>query len=126
MAQVIKVKRAYDPPDKDDGFRVLVDRLWPRGLKKEGLKIDLWLKAIAPSDVLRKWFSHEPDRWEEFRSHYFEELREEGEVVERLLKEAGSSKVITLVYASREEKLNNAAALKEYIEKEKLLGRKAA
>ena len=126
MSKSIKLKRAYDPPEKGDGFRVLVDRLWPRGLKKEDLAVDLWLKDIAPSDMLRKWYSHDPERWEEFKSHYFEELRENGEAVDRLLKEAGRSSVITLVYSSKEEKLNNAAALKEYIEKEKIQAKKAA
>lgn len=126
MTQSIRLKRAYDPPDKDDGFRVLVDRLWPRGLKKEDLAVDLWLKDIAPSDMLRKWYSHDPERWEEFKSHYFEELRENDEAVDRLLKASGGNKVITLVYSSKEEKLNNAVALKEYIEKEKFQARKAA
>ena len=126
MTQSIRLKRAYDPPEKDDGFRVLVDRLWPRGLKKEDLGVDLWLKDIAPSDMLRKWFSHDPERWEEFNSHYFEELHEKDDVVDRLLQEAGGNKVITLVYSSKEEKLNNAAALKEYIEKEKIRAKKAA
>lgn len=126
MAKSIKLKRAYDPPEKGDGFRVLVDRLWPRGIKKEDLGIGLWLKDIAPSDMLRKWYSHDPERWEEFKSHYFEELRENDEAVDRLLNEAGGNKVITLLYSSKEEKLNNAAALKEYIEKEKLQAKKAA
>ena len=126
MSKSIKLKRAYDPPEKGDGFRVLVDRLWPRGLKKEDLDVDLWLKDIAPSDMLRKWYSHDPERWEEFKSHYFEELRENDEAVDRLLKEAGGSSVITLVYSSKEGKMNNAAALKEYIEKEKIQAKKAA
>ena len=126
MSKSIKLKRAYDPPEKGDGFRVLVDRLWPRGIKKEDLGIGLWLKDIAPSDMLRKWYSHDPERWEEFKSHYFEELRENDEAVDRLLKEAGGSSVITLVYSSKEGKMNNAAALKEYIEKEKIQAKKAA
>ena len=113
----IKLKRAYDLPTRDDGFRVLVDRLWPRGVKKEGLKIDLWLKEIAPSEVLRKWFSHDPDRWDEFKSHYFEELQEKDDIVGQLF--AGGKKNITLVYSSKEERYNNAVALKEYLEKER-------
>ncbi len=111
----INIKRAYDQPAKADGFRILVDRLWPRGISKEKLKVDLWLKEIAPSDGLRKWFSHDPERWEEFKSHYFEELEANREPVERILQEAGR-RPVTLLFSSKEQELNNAAALKEYIE----------
>ena len=112
----IKTKRAYDTPSRADGFRILVDRLWPRGIPKEKLNVDLWLKEIAPSDGLRKWFSHDPERWEEFKSHYFEELDANSEAVERILQEAGR-RPVTLIFSSKEQELNNASALKEYLEK---------
>ncbi len=112
----IKTKRAYDAPARADGFRILVDRLWPRGISKEKLNVDLWLKEIAPSDGLRKWFSHDPERWEEFKSHYFEELDSNREAVERILQEAGR-RPVTLLFSSKEQELNNASALKEYLEK---------
>ncbi|MGA2192359.1 MAG: DUF488 domain-containing protein [Nitrospirota bacterium] len=120
----INLKRAYDAPSRGDGFRVLVDRLWPRGISKDKLKIDLWLKEIAPSEGLRKWFSHDPERWEEFKSHYFEELEGKGEYLSRLL---GGAKrdTVTLVYSSKEKEHNNAIALREYLEKE-VIHRKAA
>lgn len=113
----IYVKRAYDPPARGDGFRILVDRLWPRGMAKEKLKLDLWLKDIAPSDILRKWFSHDPERWDEFKAHYFEELDAKKEPLESIIKEAEKCPV-TLLFSSKEERLNNAVALKEYLEKE--------
>jgi len=124
MKPVIKIKRAYDAPSENDGMRVLVDRLWPRGIKKEDLNVDLWLKEIAPSEMIRKWFSHDPDRWEEFKSHYFEELREKEELLMPVL--AAKTRTVTLVYGSRNTSINNAVALKEYIEKEKYGSKKAA
>jgi len=124
MKPVIKIKRAYDAPSENDGTRVLVDRLWPRGIKKEDLKIDLWLKEVAPSEMIRKWFSHDPDRWEEFKSHYFEELREKDELLMPVVN--AKSKTVTLVYGSRNTTINNAVALKEYIEREKYGSKKAA
>jgi len=124
MKPVIKTKRAYDAPSEKDGMRVLVDRLWPRGIKKEYLKIDLWLKEVAPSEVIRKWFSHDPERWVEFKSHYFEELREKDELLKAIIN--APEKVVTLVYGSKNTEINNAVALKEYIEREKFGTRKAA
>lgn len=112
----LKIKRAYDRPEKSDGYRVLVDRLWPRGKRKEDLDIDLWLKEIAPSDNLRKWFSHDPERWEEFKAHYFEELDGNAGAVDQLLTAANKG-ALTLVYSAKEEKYNNAVALKEYVER---------
>jgi uncharacterized protein YeaO (DUF488 family) len=112
---MIKIKRIYDESSSDDGYRILVDRLWPRGLTKQKAKIDFWLKEIAPTDKLRKWYSHDPKKWEQFRREYFKELdgnRESVSVIMRK-KEEGN---ITLLFSSREEKLNNAAALKEYLE----------
>ncbi len=112
----INIKRAYDPVARGDGFRILVDRLWPRGISKEKLKVDLWLKEIAPSDGLRKWFSHDPERWDEFKAHYFEELDANSEAVERIFQEAGR-RPVTLLFSSKEQEFNNAAALKEYLKK---------
>src|SRR4030067_3420521 len=111
---MIKIKRIYNPPAKEDGFRILVDRLWPRGLSKEKAKIDLWLKEIAPSNQLRKWYGHDPKKWTQFREKYFNELKDKDELVNRI---AGKVKegTITFLYSSKEEKVNNAVALKEYI-----------
>lgn len=112
---MLKIKRVYDPASKDDGKRILVDRLWPRGINKEKAKIDEWLKDIAPSDELRKWFSHEPSKWQEFRKRYKKELEERGELLERLRVEAKKGN-ITLLYAAKDREHNNAVVLKEVIE----------
>jgi uncharacterized protein YeaO (DUF488 family) len=111
----LKVKRVYDDPSAEDGIRILVDRLWPRGLKKESAKLDEWLKEIAPSVELRKWFGHDPERWEEFKARYFHELDRQSEAVHKLKEKASSGKV-TLLFAARDETHNNAVALKEYLE----------
>lgn len=122
----LRTKRIYDKPSSDDGLRVLVDRLWPRGVKKEKAVIDLWLKEAAPSDSLRKTFSHEPGQWEEFRKLYFEELSANpGPIRELALKAAGKGRV-TLLYASRDTERNNAVALKEYLSKGGRLKKMAA
>lgn len=110
---MIYVERIYEHNGSHQGFRVLVDRLWPRGIRKE--KVDLWLKGVAPSDELRKWYMHEPEKWPEFKKRYFKELKGNPDV-DRLLEIAGKQDVI-LLFGSREEKLNNAAALKEYLER---------
>ncbi len=112
----IRVKRVYDPAAKDDGQRVLVDRLWPRGLSKTSLKLDAWLKEIAPSNELRKWFSHDPAKRTEFEKRYFQELDQHPDLVEELLQRAGRGR-LTLLFSSRELELNNAVALKHYLEK---------
>jgi uncharacterized protein YeaO (DUF488 family) len=111
----IFLKRVYEKPATEDGKRILVERLWPRGLKKEEAKIDEWLKDVAPSTELRKWYSHDPSKWAQFKKLYWKELGAKKDVVLRLAKESKQSKV-TLVFGSKEEKLNNANALKEYIE----------
>ena len=111
----IILKRAYEKAAPEDGKRILVERLWPRGLKKENAKIDEWLKDLAPSTELRKWYSHDPGKWLEFKKRYWKELESKREIVEKLAKESKEKKV-TFVFGSKEEKLNNAAALKEYIE----------
>ena len=111
---MIKIKRIYNPAAEDDGFRILVDRLWPRGLTKEKAKIDLWLKEIAPSDQLRKWYAHDPKKWNEFRKKYFKELDLRKELAHQIIQET-KKRDVTLLYSSKEEKINNAVALKEYI-----------
>jgi uncharacterized protein YeaO (DUF488 family) len=110
----IRIKRAYEAPDDGDGMRILVDRLWPRGISKEKGRIDLWLKEIAPSNELRKWYGHVPDKWEEFRQRYFAELDARPEQVEELLGYLKKCDV-TFVYSSTEQHLNNAVALREYM-----------
>jgi uncharacterized protein YeaO (DUF488 family) len=111
----IRVKRAYEAPAPGDGYRVLVDRLWPRGVSKGKLELDEWRKEIAPSDALRKWFGHEPAKWDEFKERYFAELDEQREQVEGLLPHADSGP-LTLVYGAKDEEHNNAVALREYLE----------
>jgi len=115
---MIQAKRAYDPPAKGDGARFLVDRLWPRGIKKEELKIDGWLKEVAPSDDLRKWFDHDPDRWEEFRARYAKELDEKPEALDPI-REAARQGDITLIFAAKDTEHNNAVALKAYLEEQR-------
>jgi uncharacterized protein YeaO (DUF488 family) len=112
---MIKTKRAYRPPAADDGFRVLVERLWPRGLSKEEVAVDLWLKEVAPSPELRKWFGHDPQKWEKFCQKYWTELERKGEEVGILRAKAGEGD-LTLVYGSRDEEHNAAVALKLYLD----------
>ena len=109
---MIKTERVYEHNGSQRGYRVLVDRLWPRGIKKE--KVDLWLKGIAPSDELRKWYMHEPEKWPEFKKRYYQELKDNPEV-ERLL-DIARKKDVLLLFASKEKKINNAVALKEYLD----------
>jgi len=111
----VRVKRVYDQPAKADGYRMLVDRLWPRGLKKSEARIDEWLREIAPSTALRKWFKHDPDKWKEFKKKYSAELDDHREQVEKLAREA-RKRTITLLFSARDTEHNNAVALKEYIE----------
>ena len=115
---MIKTKRIYDIVEKDNGMQVLVDRLWPRGLKKEEIKIDLWLKEVAPSTELRKWFSHDPTRWKEFCKRYKWELTndEERRKVLRELTKMAERRNLTLIYSAKDREHNNAVALKKLIE----------
>jgi uncharacterized protein YeaO (DUF488 family) len=113
-AIMIRIKRMYDPPAADDGRRVLVDRLWPRGVSKEKARIDEWVKEIAPSDDLRTWFGHDPGRWEEFRKRYREELEGHGELLESLRTEAGKG-TVTLLFAAKDAEHNNAVVLAEIL-----------
>lgn len=115
MAFHIRIKRIYDPPSPQDGFRILVDRLWPRGLSKKKAKVDLWLREVSPSNELRKWYRHEPDKWTEFKKRYREEIHEKKEEF-ALLRQKAKGGTVTFLFSSREEKLNNAAALKELVE----------
>lgn len=112
---MIKVKRIYDPPSTEDGKRILVDRLWPRGIKKEGAGIDEWLKEIAPSNELRKWFSHDPAKWEEFRKRYRKELKDKTDLVGKIRGESKKGR-ITLLFSAKDEGHNNAVVLKEVLE----------
>lgn len=112
----LAVKRAYDPPASADGQRVLVDRVWPRGVKKEALRLDGWLKDVAPSTRLRKWFGHDPDKWDDFRTRYFRELDAQPEAVAALRERCARGKV-TLVYGAKDTAHNQAVALKAYLVK---------
>jgi uncharacterized protein YeaO (DUF488 family) len=112
---VIKVKRIYEQPTENDGFRILVDRLWPRGISKDKANVDLWLKDIAPSTELRKWFAHKEERWDEFKKRYFGELENKNELLYTILEKAGKGSV-TLLYSAKNDTFNNAVAIVEYIE----------
>jgi uncharacterized protein YeaO (DUF488 family) len=118
---MIQLKRAYDLPHRSDGVRYLVERLWPRGIKKSELRLDGWLKDVAPSTELRKWFSHDPAKWTEFQRRYFMELDKNSEAWEPILAAARKGKVM-LIYSSHDAVHNNAVALKEYLDR-KLRGR---
>ncbi len=106
----IKIKRVYEKPDKEDGFRILVDRLWPRGLTKEKAAVDLWLKEIAPTTELRKWFNHDPKKWIEFKKRYLHELKENKESIS-LLKEQMKKGNVTLIYGAKDQEHNEAQVL---------------
>ena len=108
-----KIKRVYEEPKKEDGYRILVDRLWPRGLSKEKAKIDLWIKEIAPSNELRKWFSHDPEKWADFKKKYEAELKDKEDLLNRIRQIEKKRETITLLYSAKEEKYNNAVALEE-------------
>ena len=111
----IQVKRVYEDPEETDGRRILVDRLWARGLSREKAKVDVWVKEIAPSTELRRWYAHDPNKWAEFKSRYFAELEANFGQVEEILGEIQAG-IVTFLYSSKEEQLNNAVALKEYME----------
>lgn len=113
---MIRLKRAYSPTVEEDGYRVLVERLWPRGVPKERAHVDLWLKDAGASTALRRWFGHDPERWEEFRRRYFAELRERPEVLDALREVLRANPVVTFLYGARDEEHNNAVALREFLE----------
>lgn len=112
----VKIKRVYEAPDANDGKRILVDRLWPRGLTKEKADVDLWLKEIAPTTDLRKWFNHDPAKWEEFKVRYFDELKNNKEPVS-LLKNEIKNGPVTLIYGAKDEVHNEALVLKNMLNK---------
>jgi uncharacterized protein YeaO (DUF488 family) len=113
-ADRFKLKRAYEEPAVEDGFRVLVERLWPRGLSKARAALDLWLKEVAPSPELRKWFAHDPARWEPFQERYWKELEQKEDEV-ALLRDKSKEGTVTLVYAAKDEAHNGALALKQFL-----------
>ena len=115
VAMRLRTKRVYEGSASADGRRILVDRLWPRGVAKAEAKIDFWAKAVAPSNELRKWYGHDPDKWDQFRQRYFQELDANAEAITELRTHLGSG-TVTLIFSSKETRLNNASALKEYLE----------
>jgi len=114
---MLSVKRVYEAPGAKDGFRILVDRLWPRGLRKQRARIDLWLREVAPSNELRKWFAHEPQKWAEFQKRYAEELRAKEELLSRIRDAVEEHGTVTLLFAASDTKRNNAVALREHLRK---------
>ena len=113
---MLKLKRVYEAAARDDGVRILVDRLWPRGVTKAAARIDLWFKDIAPSPALRTWFGHDPARWDEFRKRYFAELEKEPEELARL-RDLVAERPVTLVYAAKDPEHTHALALKDFVER---------
>jgi len=114
MRTDIRTKRVYEPATSHDGFRVLVDRVWPRGLTKEQVRADLWMKDVAPSTALRQWFGHDRSKWEAFKRRYFSELDAQPQAVARLLEEAAKGR-LTLLFSARDAEYNQAVALREYL-----------
>ncbi len=118
MDFLIKIRRIYEPPADADCYRVLIDRLWPRGMSKEKAALDLWMKEIAPSDELRTWFSHEPKKWAEFQKKYSQELLAKSDMISQLKQLEKEKGAVTLVYAAKDTEHNNAVALKTIIDKQ--------
>jgi uncharacterized protein YeaO (DUF488 family) len=114
----VRTKRIYEAPAPSDGLRVLIDRLWPRGVSKAAAAIDYWAKDVAPSSELRTWFGHEPAKWDTFRERYFAELDANPEGMSELVSRIGGGPV-TLVFSSKEERLNNASAMRQYLERDR-------
>ena len=114
---MIKLKRIYEEYDKKDGYRILVDRLWPRGIKKEEAKIDLWLKEIGPSDELRKWFNHEPEKWAEFKKKYRAELTRKKELLNEIKHEEKENPAVTLLFGAKDQEHNQAMVIAELLGK---------
>ncbi len=112
---MIEIKRVYEKPAKADGWRVLVDRLWPRGMKKETARVDVWMKDVAPSTALRKWFGHEPEKWSEFQKRYRRELERKTELLAELKKMAKEHGTLTLLYGAKDEEHNDAVALADVL-----------
>lgn len=114
----VRLKRVYDTPASGDGYRILVERLWPRGISKEHAKVDRWIKDAGASTELRIWFGHDPARWKEFRTRYFKEIRMRPEVIQELEDTINSHGTVTFLFAAHDTEHNNAVALKEFLEKE--------
>ena len=115
---LIKTKRVYELPSKDDGYRILIDRLWPRGMSKEKAKLDIWMKEIAPSDELRKRFCHDPQKWEEFQREYRKELLAKANLIKQIRQFEEERGTVTLIFSTKEAEHNNAIALKNFLETE--------
>jgi uncharacterized protein YeaO (DUF488 family) len=115
-SKIIRIKRVYDSPAEEDGFRILVDRLWPRGMTKDKAKIDLWLKEVAPSDDLRRWFAHDPKRWQEFKGRYKAELKNKKELLAKIKQTEKEKGTVTLLYSAKDKEHNNAVALSTVLE----------
>ena len=113
---MIKIKRAYQKPEEEDGFRILVDRLWPRGISKEKANLDLWLKDIAPSNELRKWFGHDVQKWPEFQKKYLEEIKKMKTILTMIKKLEKENDTITLIYSAKDQEHNNAVVLKDKLQ----------
>jgi uncharacterized protein YeaO (DUF488 family) len=116
---MIRVKRVYEQPAREDGFRLLVDRLWPRGLTKERAAADQWMKEIAPSDALRKWFGHEPEKWPEFEKLYRKELAAKKDLFSQIRKLEAEHQILTLLYGRNDEKQNQAAVLADALKRKR-------
>lgn len=114
---MLKVKRIYAEPGREDGYRVLVDRVWPRGMSKEKAHVDMWMKEIAPSDRLRKWFGHDPKRWAEFQKRYREELKSKAELIGQLGELEKKHGTVSLIYSARDDQHNQAVALRDFLKK---------
>jgi uncharacterized protein YeaO (DUF488 family) len=112
-----KLKRVYDTPASGDGCRILVDRIWPRGVSKQAASISLWLKTLAPSTALRKWYGHRPERWQEFRRRYFDELKYKDSELQIIRNELKEKRKVTMVYSARDTAHNQAVVLLEYLKK---------
>ena len=110
----VEIKRVYDRPSRTDGTRILVDRLWPRGLSKERARVDLWLKDIAPSNELRKWFSHDPEKWTDFQTRYRQELKSKADMIADLKRKAAEAP-LTLLYGAKDELHNEAVVLQKVL-----------
>lgn len=112
---MIKIKRIYEKYSPDDGFRILIDRLWPRGVSKDDAHVDVWFREIAPTDHLRKWFSHDPKKWETFKKKYIKELKENKPSLDKIKDLKKEHKIITLIFSAKDEQHNNAVVLSEFL-----------
>lgn len=113
---MIKIKRAYQPPEEEDGFRILVDRLWSRGVSKDKAKLDLWLKEVAPSNELRKWFGHDPEKWSEFQKRYSAELKDKKSFLSKIKDLEKEKGTVTLIYSAKDEEHNDAVVLRDKLQ----------